>query len=938
MDLLPSTAYRPPSRQVRKHVLNTIIEDPHSDSEQSGYDGGQANHSRTNSSSTLISGLSSSPVSSFTSSISSYYRTHRHSEDYDDLYDVSDDDDSKDHDLGPPSKRFLSSQRADPPDKFDHGPAKNRGRYPSLVIPSPTEWPTIQKLQRVGPCPPPKIPISPAVLSLLSAEPPSSSHPPSLDGSLVSDPLASSSGAVTPDLELSPKSGNPWDPADNEQSLGDHWPKGPPDRSAISEPQILKDDTGQWDHVVGYSYEDGTIARDFALDPEMALPESPTMEINLPPDAMETLQHLSNDVPQDSDVERDKEAGEMEEIQLQPSRPSSADMTPASQGSQYSLSDLSIPSPGGFLASLNANARHTWCFAKSEPVSAIPPSSTTAENFYNCPWNIDSKIIAGRIVEPSDDDTEGPPTARRKPPEQYHDSPRATGAEGQLDQINHPPDPVDYDEDYDQVIQSVAKRSLDRTSVWLAAQTAYMAALRETNPINDLNIQDTRRVSTHLRNVSLDSPLKKAVRFLVMETAKQRLPGLENSHHGDSIFYHAFQNICNNRRRLDTFRHRYTRSDSIQAVRVGVLHAHIDWLKGRFRITNAERPTPLRPISMMPGKDSDADEPTAEQKVITRVERERQALEQVLASAWIIEAFRFLIGGRLLYSPVGKTLAQVYLPRVKTPPDRTRKVLDLGGPPHCDWGWHCARDYPNARIHTATTEDEALDPDIYGPQNHRCTKLSRLWELPYADSHFDAVSARSLFIFLKNEKPLGQIIDEYDLCLKECYRCLKPGGYLEFFLIDSEIVNSGPRGTATSVEFGFNLKTRGYDPCPTKPWLARVQRAGFKNIRRAWTFLPMGAPPERHGMPPETPPPNISTANERPVEAVQGAVGSTADVASQSGLVGAWSWERWMLKLQLEMGKDKEELLEGVSSVLEEGKSTRAGWRCLCGWARKPWK
>ena len=69
-------------------------------------------------------------------------------------------------------------------------------------------------------------------------------------------------------------------------------------------------------------------------------------------------------------------------------------------------------------------------------------------------------------------------------------------------------------------------------------------------------------------------------------------------------------------------------------------------------------------------------------------------------------------------------------------------------------------------------------------------------------------------------------------------------------------------------------------------------------------------------------------------EAAQGAVGSKADAACISGLVGNWAWEGWMLKLQMEMGKEK--VLEGVGAVIEEGKTTGAGWRCLSGWARKP--
>ncbi|KAL9025858.1 MAG: hypothetical protein Q9180_007580, partial [Flavoplaca navasiana] len=42
-----------------------------------------------------------------------------------------------------------------------------------------------------------------------------------------------------------------------------------------------------------------------------------------------------------------------------------------------------------------------------------------------------------------------------------------------------------------------------------------------------------------------------------------------------------------------------------------------------------------------------------------------------------------------------------------------------------------------------------------------------------------------------------------------------------------------------------------------------------------------------------------------------------------------WAWEQWMLKLQVEMGK--ENLLEGIAGVMEEGKATGAGWRCLNG-------
>jgi len=63
--------------------------------------------------------------------------------------------------------------------------------------------------------------------------------------------------------------------------------------------------------------------------------------------------------------------------------------------------------------------------------------------------------------------------------------------------------------------------------------------------------------------------------------------------------------------------------------------------------------------------------------------------------------------------------------------------------------------------------------------------------------------------------------------------------------------------------------------------------------------------------------------------------GTTIDAAMVTGIVGSWAWERWMLKLQMEMGKEEEKLLEGVVQVLEEGTRGGSAWRSLTGWARK---
>lgn len=798
---------------------------------------------------------------------------------------------------------------------------------PSLIIPSPGFWPTIQKLQNGSPPLPPKIPISPAVLSLLPRDLATPSYPSSLDDLSSSDPQACSTAPTTPDMHVQPRGQDIWGNASKRTQVHSTATIFELDEPTTQDLRVGEDEAARW--YAEANFDDGTIIRDFASGEDMPAPDSPVLGsdsgcsdagVQLPPQAMATLQHLSLEIPEKPDIQDEQPVGEMQEVAFRPSRPNSVDFTPISHTSEYSLSDLSIPSPGGFFSSLGNNARHTWCLGVDR--DAIPPSSTTAENFYNCPWNSDPRHTVERVVEFDDADTEGPPTARQPPLKS------ARSLHFKCEPENSPLAEVadetkDYDEDYEKTIEVVASNTLDRTSLWLAAQTSYMSALRETNPVNEVGGSPVKRPSMHGRMDTMGSPLRKAVRTLESEDPQCKSP-MTAKVQSDSIFYHAFQHIVKDSSEEDAFTHRHARSDSLQAARIAMPEAHIEQLQGNHHITEADRPSPLRPVSMFPGKDEEAGE-TTEQKIFAQVERERQVLEQVTAATWVIEAQKFLNGGSLLHSPATKALKCAAF-HLRDDQDYVR-VLDLGGQPNCDWAWHCSQEYTNVKVYTATTETRGPNPSIRGPSNVRRTPVSNLWQLPYPDNYFSVISARSLFAHLKTT-------EEYDLCLRECLRCLNPGGYMEFSLQDSEIVNAGPLGTAASVEFGFNLKTRGYDPSPTKSWLGRLRRAGFDDIKRAWTFLPMGTPQREAYVPPETPPPDVSTHEGKVIEPVQGPVGSTGDAASMSGLVGSWAWEQWMLKVQMEMGK--ETLLEGVGSVLEEGKSTGAGWRCLSGWARKP--
>ena len=408
--LLPATTYQPPARLARKHVLNTIIEDKRGEKEEARHERGTEDvddRGRSRSLEPPRSHESTSPVPSLTSSISSYYQTQRESSDFDDLYDVSDDD----SDISPSVMSDPRSTRSVSPTASQTGKL-HKSKYPSLVIPSPSFWPTIEKANSASPPRPPKIPLSPANLSKLGQDLPASSNPPSLVSSLYSDPLAGASAPVTPDMQVHPSSGDIWGHGEKKVR------PGKPLRPII---RICTDTGSVSNPGSGISPEDRVSVRDFASPAGYHRVDSPVLGseegrsdsgVELPADALQMLQHLSLEASTSEDIVIDEEpAGEMEEAPVALRRQSSAEWTPASQTSEYSISQISIPSPSDFFSSLGSNAKQTWA-SGSVPASALPPSSTTAENFYNCPWNQVKSEPIEQIGEDDDDNTRGPPTAR----------------------------------------------------------------------------------------------------------------------------------------------------------------------------------------------------------------------------------------------------------------------------------------------------------------------------------------------------------------------------------------------------------------------------------------------------------------------------------------------------------------------------------------------
>ncbi|KAJ9210614.1 hypothetical protein DTO166G4_7757 [Paecilomyces variotii] len=924
----------PSTRQAREMVLNTIIEDM-----------------QVTPSATQV------PVS--TGSSSSNYERKRQVRHFDDLYDATDSE--TEYGDGCPSRH--KSRPAKHAVSLVRGPVSavgSRNRYPRLSIPPVIMGSAMEsrhKKSSVPPTPPTKIPVSPAVLSMLPQSVPALHAPPSLDGSSVSsDQISNNSTPVTPEIHAAPES--QWNSqhvrVDSDPDMAQNTAP-----TNVSNPDVniaIEGRQEDWERViasfphipraVGNTVSESV---NIIIDGPIARTESPSESgVTLPEDAMATLRHIPLDITPDPWSETSENNDEMWQLSGPSSRPRSADdTTPASNLSGYSFTNLSIPSPGGFFSSLGPRARHTWSFPKWNNT----PTSDMAEYFYIDQRNegggeiVEQIIECGERVSADDQPTArqsayNPPTAIRIPsdatPERSdsYDGPLSPGIQS-VQEILKSDRTYEYDESYEEELKKRALANLDRTSVWLAAQTSYLAALRDTNPVNEVNEEAAK---VHTDNDALSSPdaaPKKSVRF-AEAAADTTIPPPPSSANKDSIYWKGFKSVLSRTRHLDAFIHGNARFDAVQSVRLGLPDRHIDGLMGKYELIAHERPPYKGPFSQAP-RNSVLETVLAEKAQFARIEKEQTILFQLCQSMWAMDALRYLNGGSLISSPASKRLskATANLGSPESAGKRRIRVLDLGGQSDCEWAWHLANDYRNVKIYTVVTKQQAVNNGIKGPANHRTVSVPYLWKLPFRDNQFDIISARSLHALLRTESPMGETMDEYDLCLKECYRCLKPGGYLEFFVMDAEITRAGPYASATSIEFSFNLKTRGYDPKATKSFLTRLRRGAFTDIKRAWMFLPMGVEPTKPEPPRETPEPRIpSQVLEQ--EAVQGPVGSTADIASMTGLLGGWMWEKWLLKLQMEMGRGRERALEGIGSVFDEGRKNGAGWTCLCGWAMKP--
>lgn len=862
--------------------------------------------------------------------------------DFDDLYDVSDDETRRKQRLQANgiSRQRGSSKSTRSLKRSSRVSTGSRRSLTPLVIPEEHDNAAAKKkiLSPIPPTPPSAVAMSPAVLRLMelrqAQEIPRISAPPSLDGSINSEEMAALSAPPTPVIGC--------------EDQGDQ----------------------EWSGV------------------------------QLQPGALETLQALSGSESEVEDAPTQVIELPHEMTEARPRRPrlNTGVVGRAPSFNRLSLAGLSkleIPSPGGFFSELSSASRRTWNIdAGSQADDSNPPTSTTAENFYKTPWSqpengripppppgppprplhLDDlpSAIVERVIEwpaapdPEDlptairiESTPVPITARRVPP-----TPKQPEGLASEMVAEEPSSPIvvneivpEYDPDYVKKQEENALSHADRTQLWLMAQRSYLQGVTgfsEEHEETEASAQESdAELKPELPHKDVEvkvEPKKKGVRFSEVpskDKVPRNLP--PKLLRQESAYYRAFTDLTVRTNHNDVFIHRQPRFEALQAQRISLKDAHRNQLLGKYQLSVVPQSAKKRmSTNVVRGDDNLIDDPEK-----LRADKEADALSQMHMAVWHVSATKLLNGGRLISAPVGKRLARqsTFAPNAKGLSRDRARILDLGGQVACDWGWHAALQYPNTKVYTVTTKTirQLSNCNPRGPPNHRQVAVERLTKLPFANDQFDLISARELHAVLKLFGENG--VDEWDDCLKECMRVLKPGGYIEFSVLDADIVNAGPMGNAKSVEFSFALQTLGYDPKPTRSFLSRLAHAGFDDVRRAWVCLPVGP---KHLPRPTMVTTRDSTSGEtvqlHQMEAIVS--GSTDNAAAIAGVAAGWSWERWLLRAEMEKaagelrladtvtpGKAMHEagkMIADVHAVVEEGRAVGSQFRMLRGYAKKP--
>lgn len=190
---------------------------------------------------------------------------------------------------------------------------------------------------------------------------------------------------------------------------------------------------------------------------------------------------------------------------------------------------------------------------------------------------------------------------------------------------------------------------------------------------------------------------------------------------------------------------------------------------------------------------------------------------------------KWLSFGRVLFSP-----AHLQLKNPNT--DRVLVIDGLGK----DWSYYCALTYPEATIYnlgpgpsSSATLDGASSEPWSTLRNHHYVGIESLSSpFPFPMSYFACVVIRF---------PTALSSAVHHAVISECKRVLRPGGHLEFSVLDLDLVNMGNR--ARRAIRGLKLRMQVADEnvslCNVSDEImASIGRNGFEECNRCFVGVP----------------------------------------------------------------------------------------------------
>ncbi|KAI8985994.1 S-adenosyl-L-methionine-dependent methyltransferase [Pilobolus umbonatus] len=180
-------------------------------------------------------------------------------------------------------------------------------------------------------------------------------------------------------------------------------------------------------------------------------------------------------------------------------------------------------------------------------------------------------------------------------------------------------------------------------------------------------------------------------------------------------------------------------------------------------------------------------------------------------------AIKYTIGG-LYQAPVHELLV------------KGSRVVDAGCGP-ATWTFEMAKDYPNSNF--IGLDVSFVFPEIIRPPNvdfHICN-ISK--EIPFEDDSIDYYHQQLLVA--------GLGVEDMKAALKNAYRVLKPGGYIELGeALIAQVENKGPKYTPINTMMTAMIKKKGLSPDIGLDIGNYLTEIGFENIHYEKVLVPVG--------------------------------------------------------------------------------------------------